>query len=222
MSPYSATTTLTDNRRTTTNYPRQRGRGCLLVNEEGEGAHHRERRRARPKGCDHHHVMSNHGERPAARVDLSTLDRAYAEILQEVRVAQTCVQVTLAFELTLAFTPKFEKLSHGQVGLYVATLLLGAVAASLLMAPAAFNRLVFRHKLRVRLVHAANRFALAGLTFLLATMGCVILLILQIAIPASFGWLATGITGAIVSWFVLIWFAVPAWWRFRHRECGSD
>src|SRR5262249_43736558 len=220
MPPYTATATLTDDRRTTRT--RQRGRGCLVVNEEGEGAHHRERRRTRPKGCDHHHVMTHHGGQLAAKVDLSSLDRIYAEILQEVRVAQTAVQVTLAFELTLAFTSKFDTLSDGQKGLYVATLLLGAVAASLLMAPAAFNRLVFRHKLRVHLVHAANRFALAGLTCLLATMGCVILLILQIAIPASFVWLATGITGAIVCWFVLIWFAVPAWWRFRHRECGSD
>jgi hypothetical protein len=125
----------------------------------------------------------------------------------------------LAFVLTLAFTPRFKDLTTGDLHLYLATLILGSMAASMLMAPAALNRLVFRHRLRRRMVSAANRFALYGLALLLATLGCAIMLILHV-ISGSSGF-AAAITVAVVAWFVLLWFAVPAWWRYRHRECGS-
>jgi hypothetical protein len=194
----------------------QVSRGCRLVNDDGEGAHRRERSRMRRKGCDHHHALSDAGYDNSPE----RLDRTYAEILQEVRVAQTGVQVIFAFVLTLAFTPRFKELTGVQLRLYIVTLVLGALAASLLMAPAAFNRLVFRHGLRARMVSAANRFALFGLAFLLATMGCAIMLILKVVLNSST--LAAGLTSAIVTWFVLIWFAIPTWWRYRHRECGSD
>jgi hypothetical protein len=121
----------------------------------------------------------------------------------------------------MAFSPtRFKDLTGAELGLYVVTLVLGIVAASLLMAPAAFNRLLFRSGLRGRLVHIANLFALCGLACLLATLGCAIMLILQIVMGSLA--LAAGVTAAIVIWFALIWFVVPAWWRYRHRECGSD
>jgi hypothetical protein len=153
-------------------------------------------------------------------MSMQRLDHAYAEILQEVRVAQTGVQVVLAFVLTLAFTPQFKDLSTAQLGLYIATLVLGSAAASLLIAPAALNRLVFRQRLRHNLVNAANRFALTGLTLLVATIGCALLLILQVVLDSS--GLATVLAVALACWFLVIWFAIPAWWRFRHRECGPD
>jgi hypothetical protein len=64
--------------------------GCHHCGEED--AHERWNRAAR-------------GETPLQR-----LDRAYAELLQEIRVAQTGVQILLAFLLTIAFTPRFPQL----------------------------------------------------------------------------------------------------------------
>jgi hypothetical protein len=168
-------------------------------------------------GCDHKELADdewNHevrGELPMQR-----LDRSYAEILQEVRVAQTGVQCLLAFLLTLAFTPRFTTLTTGELRLYIATLVLGAAATALLMAPAAFHRIVFRRRLKRHLVTAANRFALTGLAVLLAAKGCAIMLILHVVIGSSVP--AAAVTSAVVSWFALIWFALPAWCRYRHRE----
>jgi hypothetical protein len=125
----------------------------------------------------------------------------------------------LAFVLTLAFTPRFSMLTEGELHLYIATLVLAAVAASLLMTPAAFNRLVYRSGLRRRMIITANRFAFFGLVCLLGAMGCAIMLILQVVIGSG---IAVAITTTVISWCVLIWFAVPAWWRYQHRECGSD
>src|SRR5436305_8880355 len=54
------------------------------------------------------------GETPLQRVD-----RAYGEILQEVRVAQTGVQILFAFLLALAFTTRFAAVTGFQRNLYV-------------------------------------------------------------------------------------------------------
>jgi uncharacterized protein DUF6328 len=43
---------------------------------------------------------------------LQRADRAYGEILQEVRVAQTGVQILFAFLLTLAFTARFKSITR--------------------------------------------------------------------------------------------------------------
>ncbi len=91
------------------------------------------------------------GETPLQRVD-----RAYGEILQEVRVAQTGVQILFAFLLTLAFTPRFTDVTHFQKYVYVTTLMLCAAATALLIAPAAFHRVIYRRRLKHHLVQVAN------------------------------------------------------------------
>lgn len=172
-------------------------------------------RRAGCKGCDHHHRAHddwNHrvrGERPMQR-----LDRSYAEILQEVRVAQTGVQVLLAFLLTLAFTPRFATLNDTQLGLYVATLVSGAAATALLMAPAAFHRIVFRRRLKHHLVSAANKFALLGLATMLLAKACALMLILDVVLGRG---PAATLTAAVISWFMIFWYAIPMVCRYRHR-----
>lgn len=44
------------------------------------------------------------------------LDRNFGELLQELRMAETGVQILFAFPLTLAFTQRFEDLSGTQRG----------------------------------------------------------------------------------------------------------
>lgn len=67
-------------------------------------------------------------------------DRNFVELLQELRVTQTGVQILFAFLLTLAFTQRFTELDSLQRGTYVTTLLLSVAAAVLLTAPAAVHR----------------------------------------------------------------------------------
>src|SRR3984957_13259488 len=71
-------------------------------------------------------------------------DRNLAELLQELRVAGLGVQVLFGFLLSLPFTSRFARLSQGQRDLYLATLVLDAVATALLVGPVAYHRLVFR------------------------------------------------------------------------------
>src|SRR5215217_4820264 len=54
---------------------------------------------------------------------LERCDRNLAELLQEVRVAQTGVQVLFAFLLTVPFTNRFREITGGERALYFITLM---------------------------------------------------------------------------------------------------
>ena len=152
------------------------------------------------------------GETPLQRAD-----RAYGEILQEVRVAQTGVQILFAFLLALAFQARFGGITSFQRGAYVVTLMLCAGSTALLIAPAAFHRMIYRRRLKQHLVKVANRLALSGLVLLLLSMASAVLLIMDVVLglaPAII--LAAGLFG----WFVMWWFVLPI--RSRARQLTAD
>ena len=166
-------------------------------------------------GTDEHEKwnVKARGESPLTRAD-----RVYAEILQEVRVAQTAVQILLGFLLTLAFMPRFSTTSRLERDIYVVTLLLGAAGMALLIAPTAVHRVMYRRRLKRHLVRVAHRFALAGLAVLVMTMGSGMLLILDVVAGM---YPAIVLTGGVVAWFTIWWFAFPTWMRVHHKGCGS-
>jgi hypothetical protein len=116
----------------------------------------------------HDHDEWNAAER--GETPLQRADRAYGEILEEVRVAQTGVQILFAFLLALAFQARFGSTTNFQRDLYGVTLMLCAAATALLIAPAAFHRVVYRRRLKLHLVHAATRLALPGLVLLMLSL----------------------------------------------------
>lgn len=133
-------------------------------------------------------------------------DRNLAELLQELRVAGLGVQVLFGFLLSLPFTNRFARLSHGQRDLYLATLVLSALATALLLAPVAYHRLVFRRGQKEGLVRAANVMAILGLAAVGLAISAAVLLV------TSF--VASTVTAALISAFVFLsfaglWFAFP-------------
>ena len=102
---------------------------------------------------DHDGNAGARGETPMQRAD-----RAYGEILQEVRVAQTGVQILFAFLLALAFQARFAAITDFQRVVYVVTLMLCAAATALLIAPAAMHRVIYRRRLKQHLVRVGPVF----------------------------------------------------------------
>ncbi len=142
------------------------------------------------------------------------MDRNLNELLQELRVAGLGVQVLFGFLLSLPFTNRFVELNSSQRDLYLADLLLTALAAALLLAPVAYHRLLFRHHEKVRLVRVANIAAVLGLTAGGLAISTAVLL------DVSFverGAIVPAIGVATFSAFAFIWFAFPMWRRFRER-----
>jgi putative flippase GtrA len=133
-------------------------------------------------------------------------DRNLAELIQELRVVSLGVQVLFGFLLSLPFTVRFASLSGAQRGLYLASLVLSAVATALLLGPVAYHRLVFRQGKKEPLVRYANLMAVLGL----AAVGGAVLTAVLLVISYVAGPLAAGlITGLVACLLVALWFALP-------------
>lgn len=146
---------------------------------------------------------------------LQRADRNLLELLQELRVAQTGVQILFAFLLTLSFTDRFAVLDDLQRWTYVATLLLSVVTAGLLVAPAAAHRITFAHGMKIETVRLGHRLFLTGLGFLAATMTGAVLLVLDVAVGRA---VALPV-GACVGLVLLgLWFVLPLPLRRRGSE----
>src|SRR3954468_7951694 len=101
---------------------------------------------------------------------LERCDRNLVELMQEVRVVQTGVQVLFAFLLIAPFAARFPELSPFQRYDYFVTLLAAGGAVVVLIAPTAYHRILFRCGDKEHLVIVANRFTLAGLAFVALSM----------------------------------------------------
>src|SRR3954454_14484725 len=108
---------------------------------------------------------------------LERCDRNLVELLQEVRVVQTGVQVLFAFLLTVPLAARFPGLSDFQRIDYFLTLLTAGAAAVFLIAPTAHHRILFRCGDKEHLVQVANRLTLAGLAFVAISMVGALLLV---------------------------------------------
>jgi hypothetical protein len=134
---------------------------------------------------------------------LERWDRNLAELLQEVRVVQTGVQVLFAFLLTAPLAPRFPELSQFQKLTYFATLLATGAAAILLIAPTAYHRILFRLGDKEHLVTVANRFTLAGLVCVAVSMVGALLLVSDLLFDATIIVVATSVLatlGCLTLW----------------------
>ncbi|GAA1829028.1 DUF6328 family protein [Pseudonocardia ailaonensis] len=134
------------------------------------------------------------------------LDRNWADLLQELRVAQTGVQLLTGLLLTVPFQSRFTDLVAHQRTLYLVTACLSVLATGLLIAPVLLHRMLFRLHARRELVVAAQRFAVAGLGSLaLAVLG-VLGLIFDVVLG---GWAGYAAAGAGLLVLVVLWLLVP-------------
>jgi MFS family permease len=133
-------------------------------------------------------------------------DRNLAELLQELRVAGLGVQVLFGFLLSLPFTTVFKQLTGAERELYLACLILAAVATALLLGPVAYHRLVFRQGEKEKLVRAANVMAILGLVTVGLAVSTSVLLVAGFV--AGYG-TGTVIAVLALAMFGLLWFALP-------------
>ncbi len=143
------------------------------------------------------------------------VDRNYNELLQELRVAQTGVQILFAFLLSLPFLQGFQIESEGRRVVYSVTLLCTALSVLLLIAPVPFHRLVFRKRMKESLVQAGNRLALAGVGFLLLAMAGALWLVFDSMWSAK---TAGIVAGAFTLLGVGLWAVWPLGRRLRELE----
>jgi hypothetical protein len=133
-------------------------------------------------------------------------DRNFADLLQELRVAQTGVQILFAFLLTLPFSSGFPKTTAFQKDTYVVALIAAAFATAMIISPVAFHRALFRQGRKPELVRYAHRMATGGLAFMLIAMVSSVLLITDYLLNI---WAAVILTAITAGYFLTFWAAIP-------------
>src|SRR5918992_1816160 len=83
-------------------------------------------------------------------------DRKWGDILQELRVMQTGVQLLAGFLLTLPFQQAFGRLDESQRDLYLGLVVLAGVTTALVLTPVATHRALSGRQVKDRLVRAAG------------------------------------------------------------------
>ena len=142
------------------------------------------------------------------------LDRNWTELLQELRVVQTGVQLLTGLLLTLPFQNRFSQLSAAKQNIYLVTLVAAVAATCFLIAPVALHRILFRQHARRIAVEVAHRLAVAGLVlFAAATVG-VVLLIFEVVHNVPTGIIAAACVLALLT---VLWLALPLYLR-QHPE----
>lgn len=134
------------------------------------------------------------------------ITRNWNELLQELRVLQTGVQILTGFLLTVPFSPRFPDLADHQQAIYLVVLVGSVITTSLIIAPVSFHRILFRRRQRPWLVKASHACARAGLAGFAITSALVVLLVFDVVL--SFGAGVVAAVGVLVL-FVSLWAGLP-------------
>jgi hypothetical protein len=162
-------------------------------------------------------VSAEHGPRPenqppdpdgAQRDETSTerADRNWDELLQELRVTQTGIQILSGFLLTLPFQQRFTALDGSLRTLYLVAVALATVSTGLVVAPVAAHRLWFRQHRKTELVTLSDRLAKLGL----ASLGLTVVTVLGLVFGFVLGNVAALVAGgAALAVFLVLWVLLP-------------
>lgn len=121
---------------------------------------------------DSSHTQGNYSRNESSG---EQLDRNWNELLQELRVMQTGVQLLTGFLLTVPFQSKFDELTDSQVALFLALVVASSVATILLLGVVQLHRILFRQQAKDRLVSHSDR-------IVRSTIGLIGLLILGVCV----------------------------------------
>jgi hypothetical protein len=158
---------------------------------------------------DEQRILESRKETPVQRAD-----RNFQELLSELRVLQTGVQILLGFLLILAVQPKFTGVSTYTLVIYLVTLLLCCAATALLMAPVAYHRTFFAKGLKPEVVRASTRLARGGMVALFLAIVSAVLLVVGLVTGIV---LAAILAACVALLFALLWYIAP-WHRLRTLE----
>jgi hypothetical protein len=138
--------------------------------------------------------------------DVERADRNWLELIQELRVAQTGIQVLAGFLLTLPFSSRFAGISHLHRSVFLVAFSLAVITIGLMTAPVALHRVLFAHHEKQTLVRVGAFFAKTGLVSLGLTLVTVVVLIFGVVVGDTAGFIAGGL---VLVFYTLGWVVLP-------------
>ncbi|MEU2198554.1 DUF6328 family protein [Isoptericola sp. NPDC019482] len=141
------------------------------------------------------------GETPEQRSD-----RNWVELLQELRVMQTGVQILTGFLLTLPFQQRFAELDDYQITLYLVLVVLSVATTGMLASPVALHRALFRRRLKEEIVTGGDRMTRVAIVLMALVMTGAVMLVFDVVVDRVAG-LVVG--ASVLGVLLLLWVVVP-------------
>jgi hypothetical protein len=137
------------------------------------------------------------------------LDRNWDDLLQELRVAQTGVQLLSGFLLTLPFTQVFPGLDHGQKGLYLGLVVLAGITVGVNLTPIMLHRRLFGDHVKERVVAVGQVLSQVVIVAIALLIAGTVTLIFSVVVSWTVGFVAgagvalvlTGLLGVVPKVF---------------------
>jgi len=129
-------------------------------------------------------------------------DRNWNDLLQELRVSQTGVQLLAGFLATIPFQSRFSELDGFQRGWYVGLLCLAFATVGVTLAPVAIHRHVFQEDAKPELVQAGHRLTSTALVMIGLLLGGILFLVVDMVYDRAAA--AAGGIAAVVVLAVLL------------------
>ena len=141
----------------------------------------------------------NRDETPEERAD-----RNWNDLLQELRVSQTGVQLLAGFLATLPFQQRFGELDAFQRGWYVALLALAFATVGVTLAPVAIHRRLFGEGAKEELVRAGHRLTTTALGMIGLLLGGIVLLVVDMVYDRTAAAVAAVVSIAVLSGLLVV------------------
>jgi hypothetical protein len=138
--------------------------------------------------------------------DAKRLDRNLIELLNELRVTGTGIQVLLAFLLIVPFNSGYRRLTQFDKVVYFVALICLACSAVLLIAPSVHHRVLFRQGQRPYIVRTANALAISGMAFLAVGLVAILVLLSDVVFGSTAALVVGPISAALIA---SLWFVIP-------------
>ena len=139
-------------------------------------------------------------------------DRNWNELLQELRVMQTGVQILTGFLLTLPFQSRFTDLDQYQVNVYLALVIAAVIATALIVAPVSVHRVLFRKQMKGNIVTLTDRITRIALAVLALVITGVAVLVFDVVVGRTAGIVAGSAAFVLMA---LLWLLLPETLRRR-------
>jgi ABC-type multidrug transport system fused ATPase/permease subunit len=136
------------------------------------------------------------------------LDRNWGELLQELRVAQTGLQLLSGFLLTLPFTQLFPSLDDGQKALYLGLVVLSGIAVGVNLTPIMLHRRVFGRHVKERVVAVGHLFSQLVIAAIALLICGTVTLIFSVVVSWTAGFVAGGAVAVVLATLLGV---LPRW-----------
>ena len=130
-------------------------------------------------------------------------DRNWNDLLQELRVTQTGVQLLAGFLATIPFQSRFSELDGFQRAWYVGLLCLAFATVGVLLAPVAMHRHLFQEGVKPALVQAGHRLTSTALVMIGLMLGGILFLVVDVVYDRRAA-AAGGVTAIVVLALLLL------------------